>query len=119
MAFKTPEDKARVISQIGWILKASFPSNEKFQERSLDILVLLVDKKVTSVNFALTSPQIAEALPKHPRPSICYSLSALEQKGLVDRRTRNEGWFLSHSFLTYLEKQRSNWRSVLETAGLS
>ena len=116
MPFKTEEEKDKTSSKISDILKDCYPHSEKFQQRNLDILLLLVARGVTTTNFALSSAQITETLIKYPRPSVCFSLKSLEYFGFVDRRTRNEGWFLSHSFLNRLEKLRGNWRDVLKVA---
>ena len=117
MAFKDENEKIKATSKITEILKDCYGNDDKLNGRNLAIISLMVERNATSINFSLTSPQIKEALQKYPRSSVCFSLKTLERLGFVDRRTRNEGWFLSHSFLTRQEKLRSAWREILKLAG--
>lgn len=100
-------------SQISGIINLYFQSRQI--DHATSIIEHMKSKSATGAENGLTGNEIAEFFSGTvPRTNTYRILERLETIGLIDRRTKNEGYFLSYVFIKRAERASTFWRSFLK-----
>jgi hypothetical protein len=111
------EQEQLVVTRLDGLAKFYLEARPDLRERAKEILLYLVKEGVISSETARTGSEIARKFAdKFPTTSVGRTLSILERYGFLDRRTKYDGYFVSHKFLNEMERHRAAWKKVLDIA---
>ena len=117
VAFQDENEERKVLSHLEGIIKFYLDDRPEQRERAKDIILFLLGEGITTSENTRTGTEITRHFKdRHPQTSIYNTINRLEVIGLLDRKTKYDGYYLSHKFINELERQRNNWKKVLDIA---